>query len=202
MSNKMTYGDAQGLKVLAAERMGLNPSCIQIAHDQLNGKPIHPMLSAQLGKAADEIHNQLASDENMVTRANEVIKEIMRGYFDDDLNKVDKASSTQSTREIDDNGYVQGKDGRSYEICTDQLGKRVWINADDGSAVARFNTATGVDIHNTARDQLAGAPECLWCTHSKPDYRTWQEFVKKVNSLFGIELSIDTIDVGSIQGNL
>lgn len=199
MSNKMTYGDAQALKVLAAERMGLNPSCIQIAHDQLNGKPVHPMLSAQLSKAADAIHNQLASDENMVAHANEVIKEIMKAYFDDDLKKVDTAISTQSETKMDNCGYVQGKDGRSYEICTDQLGRRIWINADDGSAVARFNTATGVDIHNTARDQLAGAPECLWCTHGKPDYRTWQEFVKKVNSLFGLELSSDTIDVDLLR---
>lgn len=94
MSNKMTYGDAQALKVLAAERMGLNPSCIQIAHDQLNGKPVHPMLSAQLGKAADAVHNQLSSDENMVARANDVIKEIMKVYFDEDMRKVDKAISS------------------------------------------------------------------------------------------------------------
>lgn len=49
--------------------------------------------------------------------------------------------------------YMSGKDGRTYEICSDQLGRRLWINADDGSAVGRFNTATGVDLHNTISDQ-------------------------------------------------
>lgn len=91
---------------------------------------------------------------------------------------------------------VKGKDGRFYEICVDELGKRVWINADDGSSVARFNTSMGVDIHNTVTAQMAGAPECLWCTHERPDYKTWKCFTLKVKELFGLSLSIDAIDVG------
>lgn len=93
------------------------------------------------------------------------------------------------------------RDGRQYEICLDALGRRLWINADDGSAIARFNTATGVDVHNTASDQIAGAPECLWCTHGRPDYQTWQGFVESVNEHFGVLLSIDAIDVGLLVNN-
>lgn len=95
-----------------------------------------------------------------------------------------------------EDGFLSEKDGRLYEICTDPLGTRLWINADDGSAVARFNTTSGVDVHNTVTDQLNGAPECLWCTHGKPDYRTWQDFIAKVRDQFGLTISVDAIDVG------
>jgi hypothetical protein len=82
MSKKeMTYGDAQALKVLAAERLGLNPSCVDIAKDQLNGKPVHPMLSAQLDKSATDMHNKIAADETLVARANEAFAEIQKQYF-------------------------------------------------------------------------------------------------------------------------
>lgn len=82
MSKKeMTYGDIQALKVLAAERLGLNPSCIEIAKDQLNGNPVHPMLSAQLSKAATDMHNKIAEDETLVARANDVFTEIQNQYF-------------------------------------------------------------------------------------------------------------------------
>lgn len=126
MPNKMTYGDAQALKVLAAERMGLNPSCIQIAHDQLNGKPIHPMLSAQLGKAADEIHNQLASDENMVARANEVIKEIMTKYgFNMEEQKISEVTDAQLARYC---RYTTETDGSMLrKLCA----KHGWVYASD-----------------------------------------------------------------------
>jgi len=95
-----------------------------------------------------------------------------------------------------DYGYTTGKDDRLYEVCSDTLGRRVWINSDDGSAVARFNTSTGVDVHNSASDQMAGAPECLWCTHGKPDYKTWLGFIEAVSQHFGLQLSINDIDIG------
>ena len=91
---------------------------------------------------------------------------------------------------------MSGHDNRLYEVCSDSIGSRIWINADDGSAVARFNVRAGVDLHNTASDQMNGAPECLWCTHGQPDYRTWQAFILAVREHFGVLLSIDAIDVG------
>jgi len=99
-------------------------------------------------------------------------------------------------------GYACGKDGRVYEIIMDDTGKRLWINADDGSAVARFNTKSGVDIHNTASDQLNGAPECLWCTHGQPDYNTWLNFVAVVQEQFGLRLPINSINVQLLRANI
>ncbi|UUA75151.1 hypothetical protein [Cellvibrio sp. QJXJ] len=93
------------------------------------------------------------------------------------------------------NGEVVGIDGRLFEVCSDGLGCRIWINADDGSAVARFNTRTGVDVHNTVTDQLRGAHECLWCTHGKPDRETWNQFVVKIDELFGIRFAIDAVKI-------
>jgi hypothetical protein len=101
-----------------------------------------------------------------------------------------------SDKDAKDYGLTKGKDDKFFEICYDEFGKRIWINADDGSAVARFNTETGVDIHNTVTDQLAGYSECLWCTHGKPDYVTWRKFILEVEKHFGLKLSIDAIDVG------
>ena len=98
-----------------------------------------------------------------------------------------------------DYGCVTGKDARLYEICSDEQGKRLWINADDGSAVARFNTSTGVDVNNTATDQMAGLPECLWRTHGKQDYQAWISFVREIKSHFGLQLSVDAIDVGLLN---
>jgi len=104
-----------------------------------------------------------------------------------------------SDQKTDDFGYTTGRDGVLYEICTDELGRRLWINSEDGSAVARFNTQTGVDVHNTVTDQLAGEPECLWCTHGKPDHKTWQKFIQKVKELFGLTLPSDAIEVRFLE---
>lgn len=98
-----------------------------------------------------------------------------------------------------EDGYVIGLGGRFYEVCTDQLGQRLWINSDDGSAVARFNTRAGVDLHTTLSAQMEGVSECLWCAHEQPDYRTWQTFIVRVKEHFGITLSIDAIDVGLLR---
>ena len=100
----------------------------------------------------------------------------------------------------DMDGYVVGKDGRFYEICLDQRRDRLWINADDGSAIARFNTRSGVDVHNTVSEQMNGAPECLWCTHGKPDLSTWQDFIKAVEDNFGIKVPDDAIDTSKLSG--
>lgn len=96
---------------------------------------------------------------------------------------------------LSSDSYATGKDGRNYEMLSDQFGRRFWINADDGSAVARFNTSTGVDLHNTATAQMEGAPECLWCTHGKPDLKTWIEFIKQVKVTYGVHVPEDAIDI-------
>jgi len=96
-----------------------------------------------------------------------------------------------TAEEIELYGFTVGKGGKLYEVCRDSFGRRLWINASDGSAVARFNVSTGVDVHNTVTDQMLGSPECLWCTHDVPDYATWRDFVLVVKEQFGIEI-LDT----------
>jgi len=78
---QMTYGDAQALKVLAADRLGLEPACVDFALDQLNGKPVPPMSSARLSKVATDMHNRIAADADLVARANVVVAEIKNTYF-------------------------------------------------------------------------------------------------------------------------
>lgn len=97
--------------------------------------------------------------------------------------------------------FLVGKDGRFYELCLDTRRDRLWINADDGSAVARFNTRSGIDVHNTASDQIKGAPECLWCTHEKPNLSAWQGFIKAVEDNFGIKVPDDAIDVSKLSSS-
>lgn len=101
----------------------------------------------------------------------------------------------------DIDGLVVGKDGRLYELCLDHRRDRLWINADDGSAIARFNTRSGVDVHNTASEQIKGAPECLWCTHEKPDISTWQGFIKAMEDNFGIKVPHDAIDISKLSSS-
>jgi hypothetical protein len=98
-----------------------------------------------------------------------------------------------SPQELKDYGYIFGKNEQLYELILDDSRKRLWLNASDGSAVARFNV-TGVDIHNTVTDQLAGSSECLWCTHGKPNLNTWLSFIKAVKQHFGITILVNSIN--------
>lgn len=84
--------------------------------------------------------------------------------------------------------------GALFELCLDGMGRKLWLNAADGSAVARFNVVTGVDIHNTATDQLKGMSECLWCTHEKPTLGVWIKFTDTINQRFGVVIPLNAID--------
>lgn len=71
----------------------------------------------------------------------------------------------------------------TFEVIGD--GKTVWVNAGDGSCVARFSRF-GIDIHNSAVEQMAGASQCLLCTHTKPTLPEWAHFQMKVGYFYGI----------------
>lgn len=86
--------------------------------------------------------------------------------------------------------------GDLFQVEVDALGSRVWVNAEDGSSIARFNTKMGIDIHNTATAQMSGEPECLWCTHQPPTYKDWTNFLMKIKDIYGVLISVDAIDVG------
>lgn len=76
----MNYGQSQALKVVAAHRMGLNPSCVNNAIAILMGLPVHPMFAASVEREATRIHNELALDESRVREANGHVANVMAEY--------------------------------------------------------------------------------------------------------------------------
>lgn len=82
-----------------------------------------------------------------------------------------------------------------YEIQEDELRRRVWVHGPDGSTVARFDTRFGMDIHTTVTEQLAGASQCLHCTHAKPSLADWEDFRQKVADHFGVNVPRSAVDI-------
>ena len=66
-------------------------------------------------------------------------------------------------------------------------GVTVWVNSSGGVCVARFGRA-GIDIHRDIEDQLAGSPQCLRCTHSRPMVEDWRLFVEDVERLYNVRV--------------
>jgi hypothetical protein len=54
-------------------------------------------------------------------------------------------------------------------------GRTVWVNAPTGECLARFGRF-GIDIHRPVAEQEAGAPQCLFCTHSHVTRKDWDAF--------------------------
>ncbi|MDG3444613.1 hypothetical protein [Nitrospirillum amazonense] len=72
------------------------------------------------------------------------------------------------------------------EILSD--GVSVWVNAPTGECIARFGRG-GVDVHRTVADQVAGMPECLACTHHRPDAAAWAMFVRETARHHGVVIA-------------
>ena len=66
-------------------------------------------------------------------------------------------------------------------------GTTVWVNGENGDCLARFGRL-GIDIHHSARDQIAGQPQCLSCTHTKPDGKDWENFKLDMAALYHVEI--------------
>jgi hypothetical protein len=64
----------------------------------------------------------------------------------------------------------------------------VWVFAIDGSTVGRFSKRFGIDAHRTVTEQLAGASQCLHCTHEPAGPEEWIKFVKLMRDHHGIEV--------------
>lgn len=62
----------------------------------------------------------------------------------------------------------------------------VWVHALDGSTVGRFSRRFGLDVHATVTQQLAGASQCLHCTHSPPSHGDWRLFCSLMLQHHGI----------------
>lgn len=64
--------------------------------------------------------------------------------------------------------------------------KTVWVHALDGSTVGRFSRTFGIDAHTTVTQQLAGAAQCLHCTHEPPTHADWLMFCRLMKEHHGI----------------
>lgn len=72
------------------------------------------------------------------------------------------------------------------QVQVSQDGSTVWVHALDGSTVGRFSKRAGMDVHTTATEQLAGASQCLKCTHGQPQHEDWLEFCALIKRHYGI----------------
>lgn len=78
-----------------------------------------------------------------------------------------------------------------YYECSDDR-ERIWVHCSDGSTVGRFSKA-GIDIHTSIEEQLAGAEQCLICTHEQTRQPDFEEFVRQARQLWYIDIPIDLI---------
>ncbi len=76
----------------------------------------------------------------------------------------------------------------TYEVIVSADGGTLWVNGSDGSSIGRFSKRFGIDVHNTATDQLAGLPQCLACTHSSAGPEDWRVFREQMREHHGVEL--------------
>lgn len=66
--------------------------------------------------------------------------------------------------------------GLSFEVQVSGNGDTIWVHASDGSTVGRFSKRFGIDLHTTAVAQMAGADQCLMCTHGAAGEEEWARF--------------------------
>ncbi|WP_124076875.1 hypothetical protein [Burkholderia gladioli] len=80
-----------------------------------------------------------------------------------------------------------------HSIEVSDAGDTVWVTGPDGSCVGRFSKRFGVDVHRTVTEQLAGADQCLHCTHQVADEDDWREFCAAVLMHHAIDVPFNTI---------
>lgn len=84
-----------------------------------------------------------------------------------------------------------------YEVIIGACGTRVWVNGPDGSNLGRFSKHFGMDVHTSVTEQMAGASQCLHCTHSKPSERDWLDFCDLMEKYYGIVIPPSSIRFSS-----
>lgn len=80
-----------------------------------------------------------------------------------------------------------------FSIEVSANGDTLWVTGDDGPCLGRFSKRWGMDVHRSVAEQMAGADQCLHCTHTPADEETWIKFCKLVRQHFGIHVPIDAI---------
>lgn len=85
-------------------------------------------------------------------------------------------------------------------IANDQIqasadGATVWVHALDGSTVGRFSKRFGMDVHTTITDQMAGASQCLNCTHEPAGVQEWHLFCDLIWQHYQIDVPRNLIEL-------
>ncbi len=75
-----------------------------------------------------------------------------------------------------------------HEVQVSSDGMTVWVHSSDGSTVGRFSVRFGMDVHRTVSEQLAGAGQCLHCTHRPATPADWDQFVETLKRHHGISI--------------
>lgn len=78
-------------------------------------------------------------------------------------------------------------------------GKTVWVHGQDGSTVGRFSTTFGMDVHTSLAQQLAGAHQCLHCTHAPAGPFEWEAFCALMQEHHGIMVDPQLMKFGSTR---
>lgn len=71
----------------------------------------------------------------------------------------------------------------------------VWVHSLDGTTVGRFSKKYGMDVHRTLTEQMAGASQCLHCTHSQPVRADWLKFCELMQQHYSIEVDPTLIEI-------
>lgn len=80
-----------------------------------------------------------------------------------------------------------------YELIVSPCKTRLWVNADDGSCVARFSKRFGSDLHRTGSEIMAGSSECLHCTHGVASVEVWNDFRARLQAAYRVSLPENTL---------
>ncbi|MCZ8254489.1 MAG: hypothetical protein O9327_02255 [Polaromonas sp.] len=86
----------------------------------------------------------------------------------------------------------------AYEVQVSDCGRTLWVHAADGSTVGRFSTVFGMDVHTAVTQQLAGAPQCLKCTHTRPNRADWETFRSLMREHYGVGIAANVIAIQSL----
>ena len=88
---------------------------------------------------------------------------------------------------------LDNQDEIFYEIQVSSSRDVMWIHSSLGETVGRFGKM-GIDIHNTIESQLKGESQCLFCTHTKTNYKDWLLFIDKAFELWSVVVDKNLLD--------
>lgn len=84
-------------------------------------------------------------------------------------------------------------EGIDYGLDRSADGGTVWVHGADGSNVGRFSRRFGIDVHRVLAEQLAGADQCLHCTHAPAGPNDWEEFRRQMKAHHNVDIPEDFI---------